>query len=404
MNTGYSNKGSQALILSTIDTIKEYVPDTEFVFMGIETNINQFPVKEQIALTPLKNPYPWLYLLQSLSFYMFKKIGLNFPISKNSKLYDYYTADIVLNSGGDQLSGEKFGLSSLLNIYYAILLDKPVVLYGESLGYYKNSISNFVAKNILNRTRLITVREDISKKYLDKNNIKSPSVYVTADSAFNLKPVPKRVALDILSKENICNIERPLIGINASGLINKYRKSESNSKDNEVVSIFARTVDYISENLNATVILIPHVYTESVSDQKIINAIYNQTSKKSKVYVIKNEYRADELKGIIGLCDLFIGARMHSTIASTSMLVPTIGIAYSHKIYGVIGQMLGQTKYIIDINELEFNKLVTTINEAWESRNEIRNELKLKVPEVKEKALLNGKYVKELIDSLEEDM
>lgn len=41
---------------------------------------------------------------------------------------------------------------------------------------------------------------------------------------------------------------------------------------------------------------------------------------------------------------------MHATISSTSMLVPTIAIAYSHKIPGVIGEVLGN-EYIIDIRD-----------------------------------------------------
>ena len=400
LHAGFSNKGSQALVISTTETIKKYIPDAEFTFMGMETNQNEIPIKKQLAFNILKNPDSWFYLLQSSFVCISKKIGLNFPVSKNSRLYDYYTADVVINSGGDHLSGEKFGLSSLLNISYAILLDKPVVLYGESLGYYRNPIFNFIAKNIFNSTKLITVRESLSKKYLDNQGIKKPEVYLTADSAFNLNPVSKNAVLDVLDKENIGNIKKPLIGINASSLISKYRKSESNSKENDIITMFSEVIDSISKHLDASVILIPHVYSKGVSDKNVLNAIYNRIIDKSKIYVIENEYSASELKGIIGLCDLFIGARMHSTIASTSMLIPTVGIAYSHKMYGVVGEMMGQEKYIIDVDELDSNKLFSTINEAWESRDEIKKELEIKVPGIKEKALLNGKYVKELIDSL----
>ncbi len=400
LHVGVSNKGSQALIMSTTDTIKKYIPDAEFTFMGLETNQNKIPIKKQLAFNVLQNPYPWLYLLHSSFVHLFKKIGLNFSISKNSKLYDYYITDVVINSGGDHLSGENFGLSSLLNISYAILLDKPVVLYGESLGYYSNPIFNFIAKSVLNNTKVITVRESLSKKYLDNQGVKKPKVYLTADSAFNLNPVPINVVLDILSREKIGDIKRPLIGINASGLISKYRKSESKSNENEIITIFAEVIDDISKYLDASVILIPHVYSIGVSDKNVLNAIYNKIRNKTKIYRIANEYSASELKGIIGLCDLFIGARMHSTIASTSMMVPTIGIAYSHKMYGIIGEMLGQEKYIIGVDELNSDKLFSTIKEAWKSRDEITAELKIKIPFIKEKALLNGKFVKELVDSL----
>jgi polysaccharide pyruvyl transferase WcaK-like protein len=35
---------------------------------------------------------------------------------------------------------------------------------------------------------------------------------------------------------------------------------------------------------------------------------------------------------------------MHATIASTPMLVPTIGIVYSHEMHGIIGKILAQQK------------------------------------------------------------
>ena len=117
---------------------------------------------------------------------MLKQIGISYPVSEKSNLFCYYDSDIVINTGGDHLSGEKFGLTSLLNISYAILLDKPVVLYAESLGYYQNSFFGFIANQVLNRTTLITVREDLSK-YLEQNKITKPKVYLTADSAFNEK-------------------------------------------------------------------------------------------------------------------------------------------------------------------------------------------------------------------------
>ena len=114
--------------------------------------------------------------------------------------------------------------------------------------------------------------------------------------------------------------------------------------------------------------------------------------------MIKGEYSPQELKGIIGLCDLFIGSRMHSTIASTSMLIPTVGIAYGHKMHGVLGEGLRQNKYIIDINELTYETLMSKTNYVWTHRKEICKDLKTRMPKIRDKCLLNGKLVKELLD------
>jgi polysaccharide pyruvyl transferase WcaK-like protein len=402
LHAGVSNKGSQALVLSLTNTLKEYIPSAKFSFMGTDVNQSQIPIKKQLAFKPLKNPYPWIYLFKCSIFSISRKLGIHYSISPRSKLFDYYEADVVVNTGGDHLSGEKFGLSSLLNISYGILLGKPVVLYAESLGYYQNSLYRYIANQVLNHTTLITVREKLSKKYLDENKIVKPKVYLTADSAFCLEAVSKANVLDIFQTEGIDINKKPLIGINASGSISKYRKSESNSESyDEIITIYQRVIDDIIDELNASVVLIPHVYTQSVDDTKVITEIYNKVQNKADVKLITTEYNAKELKGIIGMCDLFVGARMHSTIAATSMCVPTVGIAYSHKIHGVIGQMLKQQDYIIDVEDLTYDKLKCLIYECWDNHDIIKNELKDIIPSIEQKSSLNGKYVKDLLDSLD---
>lgn len=408
LNVGESNKGNRALVNSTIETIKTFVPEADFNLMGpAKIDYNHLRIKEQVGqgLSIRKPHYTIISLLCLFKcgcINMFKRFNVHISISRNSRLFDYYDSDIVINSGGDHLSGE-YGigtLGSFINILYAILLGKPVILYGESLGYFKNPLLNFIAKFVFNRTKLIIVREELSKKYLDDYNITRPKVCVTADPAFLLNAVSQSRVFEILSENDIGEIQKPLIGINPSELIIRFMKMGYQQAEEEFTDIMVGVIDNLVENLNATVIMIPHVYSSGVDDRTVINNIFYKIKNKSKVEIIKNECTSEELKGIIGQCDLFIGARMHATIASTSMLVPTVGIAYSHKIYGIIGDMLGQEKYILNIKDLNYENLISKINDAWENRKKIKKELEMKIPMVKEKAMLNGKLVKELLDSL----
>ena len=407
LNVGWSNKGNCAIVHSTIETIKRFVPDAEFNLTGpYERDHNGLQIKKQIGVgLSIRKPHytimSLLYLFKCSYISILKRFNVHIPVSKNSRLFDYYDSDIVVNSGGDHLSGE-YGIGTLgtfINISYAILLGKPIVLYGDSLGYFENPVLNYIAKFVFNRTNLILVREELSKKYLDNNNITMPKIYVTADPAFLLNPVPQSSVFEILSNEGIDEIQNSLIGINPSRLISRFRGKGHQKAEEEFTNIMAKVIDNLAENLKATIIMIPHVYTGN-DDRMTINRIFRKVKNKSNVKIIKNEYSPQELKGIIGECDLFIGARMHATIAATSMLVPTVGIAYSHKMQGIIGEMLGQQKYVLDIKELDYESLISTINDAWENREKIRKKLEVKIPMVKEKAMLNGKLVKELLDSL----
>lgn len=381
-----------------MDIIKRHIPNVEFALMSSEVVSGyEVPMKKSLVFNPLKNPRSYVYLIESILINISMRVGINLPIDIKSPLYEYINCDMIINSGGDHLSGEfnKFGLSSYMNILCAILLRKPVILNGESLGYYTNPIFKFIACKILDRVDLIIVREKISKDYLDEN-LKNKNVYMTADPAFILEPASEARINDILFMEGI-ELKRPLIGINPSGLITKY--TERQSVDVDLNRVFASIADKLIEDLNANILLIPHVYTLSSDDRIAIRQVLECIQNKNNVKIVNGEYTAEELKGAIGKCDLFIGARMHATIASTSMLVPTIGIAYSHKMHGIIGEMLNQQRYVIDVKELDYDLLEKVVYDAWENRFQIKKDLETIIPLVKEQSMQNGKYIKHLLDT-----
>lgn len=406
LNVGWLNKGNNALVISTMETIKQFILDADFVLMGPRQIDNaNFHVKEQLCFgLTKKKPYYYIirstiYILECIMFRLLQKIGFKIQALQKSKLLDYHESDIIINSGGDTLSGE-YGfasLGSLINIIYGLLLGKPVVLYSESLGYFRNPLLNCFAKLVLNRTKLILVRESISKEYLEKNNIKNPYIYTTTDAAFLLEKADRCQIIEILNRENIEDVRKPIIGINPSGLISRFGKKNHIETEAEFIRIFSVIVDNLIENLGATILFIPHVYTANSDDRVISRRIYSKIKNKKNAKLIEGEYSPQELKGIIGLCDLFIGARMHAVIASTSLSIPTIGIAYSHKMHGIIGITLDLEHYIIDISDLNYENLYMIINEAWNNKNAIRRDLDLKIPILKELARKNGQYVKDVL-------
>ena len=91
---------------------------------------------------------------------------------------------------------------------------------------------------------------------------------------------------------------------------------------------------------------------------------------------------------------------MHATIASTSMLVPTLAIAYSDKTHGVIGEMLGYRAYVLDIKDLTYDSLISKLDDAWKKRDVIKKDLAIKIPMIREKAMLNGKLIKDALSDI----
>ena len=337
---------------------------------------------------------------------MLRRFGLNVDRSFcGKKMHEYYNADVILNTGGDVLTEDYgFTFSHFSNLLFAILLNKPVIICAESIGPFKRKLNKSIARFVFNRTKLITLREERSLKHLQEIGVNKPPIYVTADVAFTLEPSSNERIKEILTKEGV-DESMPHIGISVSKIISNYGFPELKShKDKycEYVKLMSKVIDYLVETLNATIVFVPHVIGpgEGNDDRSVADDICKLIKNKDKIVSIKEEYTPEELKGIIGQCDLFIGARMHATIASTSMHVPTVAIAYSDKTHGIIGTMLEYEAYVLDVKDLSYDTLISKIDDAWENREKIRKELEVKIPVVKEKAMLNGKLIKEVVDAL----
>ena len=400
LNFDPKNKGNEALVSSTKFVINQFEDDIKFINMGGMKDA----MYSQNAIIPLPaetvlDPDAWLYLLECFVVKVLRRYGFNASLPNISRVRIYDDVDVVINSGGDYLSGEKFTLCGFLNIIYALWLGKPVVLFAESLGYYRYLLNRIVGRYVFENVNLILVREDLSKEYLLKIGIDPEKVHVTADPAFLLSPAPRSRIDEILRSENIIMTSGPVIGINPSGLISRYRdpvKSEE-SYTQSMISV----IDHLIETRDANVLLIPHVYTPGSDDRRIIGEIIKNVNNPQRVFQIKNEYTAAELKGIIQLCDIFIGSRMHATIAATSLYIPTVGIAYSHKMNGILGSLLDMDQYIIRINQLNDTRLIEITDLVWSNRTAIKEHLEETMPRVKEKALLNGYYFSKFLKNLE---
>jgi polysaccharide pyruvyl transferase WcaK-like protein len=263
LSSGPTNNGNEAIVASTMEGLARFIPQAEFISMGQnEVNKPQVQIEElpaRVAFGQQRNPFrllvSLLYLTECAAIYGLRKLRIHIPVSRRSRLFDYYDCDLVVNSSGDILSGEgKFGLTSFLNILYAALLGKPLVLYGESLGYFSNFIFHAFAKFVINRTSLILLREELSKEYLDKEGITKPKIYVTAEPAFPIPAIPEERVHSILPAEGIDKSKRPLIGVNPSGKVMHKEKA---------LDALAKVIDDLVEELNSTILMIPHVYTSA---------------------------------------------------------------------------------------------------------------------------------------------
>ena len=107
LNTGTSNKGNRALIYSVTKIMNDNLPMSSFSFMGPEeTYYDGTFIKMQLGWGfSIKKPFNVIssifYIIYCTLLNTIKKFKGNFKLNPNNRLFDYWNADIVINSGGD---------------------------------------------------------------------------------------------------------------------------------------------------------------------------------------------------------------------------------------------------------------------------------------------------------------
>ncbi|MEO0243040.1 MAG: polysaccharide pyruvyl transferase family protein, partial [candidate division WOR-3 bacterium] len=197
------HNGTMAMVLATINTLRKLVSyQIEVTIISDTPQIDYARYSGldiQVIGTPwrLRHSSRILTLLASLLrlfFILFSHLLLAFlrlPTRHISSYNLLLKFDMVIDLGGDNLS-ETYGLAPLYDnafpLFLSLLLKKPFIIYAQSIGPFKSWITRRLMKFIFDRASLITVREEISKKYLYKIKVKNKNIFLTADSAFLLKP------------------------------------------------------------------------------------------------------------------------------------------------------------------------------------------------------------------------
>ena len=436
------NQGTRAIMSCTVKSLQEVIPQAE-----ISTLIqfsDEFADDHKIRVVRNKifsfRPFSfWQSLLASLNVVLASLWNILHSLKMNGefllhsrKLREFQNTDVIIHLGTN-LYGEDFGIRGFVEhskeILLAILLKKPMVIYAESIGPFNSPLSKFVVKLLLNKVNLITLREEVSRECLTELGVKNSSIYVAADPAFLLKPASEEKITEILNDEGIEISTRPVIGMTLSSATNlkqKTKKSKIVALINliymlgryflpetvikGILSVFKRfgyierfqtkyitqitdsnIIDHIIESLDADVVIIPHIRREGIfEDSNIAQETRHLTKNQDRITVIQNIYTSEELKGIIGKCDMFISSRMHAAIAAMSQCIPTILIPVSQRHQGIM-RMMGQEKYVC--NRFTIGEVIPKVENAWSNRDKIRCEMKSRIEEIKEASLRNAELV-----------
>lgn len=290
----------------------------------------------------------------------------------------------ILISGGGSLLQDVTSTRSLW--YYlavmtiAKLLGKPVMVYANGIGPIHKRINRFLAKLVLNKVDLITLRDENSRKFIEDMNVTNKKIYVTADPVYTLEPATKENIINIFEDEGIPYNNR-LVGIS----IREWKNAENLEK------IISDTIDYLILKYNVNIVLIPMHYPE---DLEISRNVLNRVKNKG-CYLLEKKYSVDEIMGVIKELDVIIAMRLHSLIYAAAQSIPMVGLVYDPKIEGILDSI--GMKYMSNVESLNYEKLISDIDYVLSNSEALKIELQSQVEKLKDKALINIELACEIL-------
>ncbi len=187
------------------------------------------------------------------------------------------------------------------------------------------------------------------------------------------------------------NSNRKVIGISTSHQIIRQWEGEE-----EYIHCIVNLCRHIAHTLNSSIILIPNEVQPmpDFNDVTVSLDIQDKLQRNGiQVDVVDSEHiTSTELKNIVASCEVIIASRYHSCVAALSSGVPTLVIGWHYK-YEELLRGYGQEKWGIPTKDCSSEKLITTFDSFWESRNESKRIIAEKYPDVRKRVLEAGKIL-----------
>lgn len=383
MHAGSGNHGCEAIVNSLCRMIKEKV--TLVSYFGEEDKRYSLKglceIKSERRFENHKAAHVLYYGYRKLtgdgeSFIRYRygdvfkgeAVPLAISIGGDNYCYENMLGDLRLANSAFNKKGTKTVLLGC-SIEPALLKRKEIA---EDLGKYHT----IIARESITYEAL---REAFGRRDGD-----GPEILCFPDPAFTLSakelPLPEGFAAG------------NTVGINVSPMIQDNEKISGITMEN-----YKEMISYIIRNTDMQIALIPHVVWERNDDRKPVHALYEAFAETGRVTQI-GDGNCQELKGFIGRCRFFVGARTHATIAAYSMGVPTLVAGYSVKARGIARDLFGtEENYVLPVQNLKKkDDLTKGFQWLFSHEKEIREKLGEVMPGYKERALETGKEVDRL--------
>lgn len=321
---------------------------------------------------------------------------------------------ILCTSEDDIVNGNFLWLSPVYISLVAKTFHKTAVVYANSNTKNSNIVWiwrlksrmlwRILARYFLNKMDLVTTRDKRTFEFYKSFTGDDIPIYFTGDVGVLLEPIDLSATKRIMIKEKVDRSDGLLMGaaISRRLLLHAFQEcSEPEEKYEKGIIKIAAVFDKLVTEYRLKIVFLPSCieFYRDNDDRLVGYDILRKMKNKDRFNVVSNEYTPQELKGLIGQFDIFLGDRTHALISALSMGVPCCAMAYrsDRRPYNLIGEGFDQRKWIFEVETFEADRLFQLLTELITVSAEIKENLPPIIQRAKKWALLNGQLLKKLL-------
>lgn len=391
------NKGAAAMLESAVQTLGERLGEVEF------TLLSMYPAEDRA-----QNPYPNLEVvaadpktlgvtINSLALAHRLLPPLRPLLRRHRAIRALADSDVLLDQGGITFTDgrEKFLLYNVASILPALNLGTPVFKCAQAVGPFKNPINRLVSKVFLPKAQTLVTRGRITHEFAEGLGLQN--LVAGADYAFSL-------AMDGTEEQGLREAgvdlgffeDGEVVGVCPSVVLQKKVEARGDDYVGQMIAFIERL-----RRAGKKVLLVPHSVrtgTEKThnNDLPLCTRIAGLLVPGEDVLFVDRELSSQQLRHLIGRCDLFVASRFHAMVSSLAMAVPTLVIGWSHK-YREVLEMFELEEWAFGHDQLTPSHLWDRFEELSARRDEVQGLLDQHLPEVRSRSLKQADLIAELV-------
>ena len=258
----------------------------------------------------------------------------------------------------------------------------PVMVCAVGAGPLETFDAKLAIRDVLNKVQAITVRDPWTKILLQRAGVEK-DILVTADPAFLIES--EEFTDEMLQREAV-PLDKHIVGFS----VREPGPAAPSLTTAEYHTLLANAADFVIERLDANVLFIPMEWY----DIQHSHVVMSKMKGVKRAFILRGEYAPTQIAGLMKRLDLAVGMRLHFLTLAAIAHTPIVPLPYAEKVEGFL-ELLELPS--VGIEKLSIGQLLAFVDRDWDLRNELREKLERKLPEIQKRAKINTKIAYSLL-------